>query len=64
MQSTCFVSAEILVLGTGAKVERLNPSVLALLKKKGIAVEIQDTVNKTWSLAVAESKSYSDATKM
>lgn len=36
---------EILVLGTGARVERINPSVLALLKKKGIAVEVQDTPN-------------------
>lgn len=46
--SFLFVSAEILVLGTGAKLERINPSVLALLKKKGIAVEIQDTVIKTY----------------
>lgn len=36
--------AEILVLGTGARLERINPSVLALLKRKGIAVEVQDTV--------------------
>ncbi|XP_034725198.1 NADH dehydrogenase [ubiquinone] 1 alpha subcomplex assembly factor 3 isoform X1 [Etheostoma cragini] len=36
---------EILVLGTGARVERINPSVLALLKRKGIAVEVQDTPN-------------------
>ncbi|XP_036956445.1 NADH dehydrogenase [ubiquinone] 1 alpha subcomplex assembly factor 3 [Acanthopagrus latus] len=36
---------EILVLGTGARLERINPSVLALLKKKGIAVEVQDTPN-------------------
>lgn len=36
--------AEILVLGTGARLERIDPSVLALLKKKGIAVEVQDTV--------------------
>ncbi|XP_076012875.1 NADH dehydrogenase [ubiquinone] 1 alpha subcomplex assembly factor 3 [Genypterus blacodes] len=36
---------EILVLGTGARVERLNPAVLALLKSKGIAVEVQDTPN-------------------
>lgn len=35
---------EILVLGTGARLERINPSVLALLKRKGIAVEVQDTV--------------------
>lgn len=39
-----FSRAEILVLGTGARLERINPSVLALLKKKGIAVEVQDTV--------------------
>lgn len=38
------VYAEILVLGTGERLERINPSVLALLKKKGIAVEVQDTV--------------------
>uniref|UniRef100_A0A8C6SGJ3 NADH dehydrogenase [ubiquinone] 1 alpha subcomplex assembly factor 3 n=1 Tax=Neogobius melanostomus TaxID=47308 RepID=A0A8C6SGJ3_9GOBI len=36
---------EILVLGTGAKVERIDPSVLALLKKKGISLEVQDTPN-------------------
>lgn len=39
--------AEILVLGTGARLERIDPSVLALLKKKGIAVEVQDTVKCT-----------------
>ncbi|XP_075967006.1 NADH dehydrogenase [ubiquinone] 1 alpha subcomplex assembly factor 3 [Anarhichas minor] len=36
---------EILVLGTGARVQRIKPSVLALLKRKGIAVEVQDTPN-------------------
>ncbi|KAM9859591.1 NADH dehydrogenase [ubiquinone] 1 alpha subcomplex assembly factor 3 [Aulostomus maculatus] len=36
---------EILVLGTGAHLEKINPSVLALLKKNGIAVEVQDTPN-------------------
>ncbi|KAK5872454.1 hypothetical protein PBY51_013157 [Eleginops maclovinus] len=36
---------EILVLGTGSRVERINPLVLALLKRKGIAVEVQDTPN-------------------
>ncbi|XP_014908839.1 NADH dehydrogenase [ubiquinone] 1 alpha subcomplex assembly factor 3 [Poecilia latipinna] len=36
---------EILVLGTGSKVERINPSVLALLKRKRIALEVQDTPN-------------------
>ncbi|XP_029006393.2 NADH dehydrogenase [ubiquinone] 1 alpha subcomplex assembly factor 3 [Betta splendens] len=36
---------EILVLGTGARLERINPSVLALLRSKGIAVEVQDTPN-------------------
>uniref|UniRef100_A0A674P843 NADH:ubiquinone oxidoreductase complex assembly factor n=1 Tax=Takifugu rubripes TaxID=31033 RepID=A0A674P843_TAKRU len=49
-----FFRAEILVLGTGAKVERINPTVLAMLKKKGIAVEIQDTVNATWCFPVVE----------
>ncbi|XP_051549594.1 NADH dehydrogenase [ubiquinone] 1 alpha subcomplex assembly factor 3 [Myxocyprinus asiaticus] len=36
---------EVLVLGTGSRTERLDPNVLAFLKKKGIAVEIQDTPN-------------------
>ncbi|KAM8866881.1 NADH dehydrogenase [ubiquinone] 1 alpha subcomplex assembly factor 3 isoform 2-T2 [Synchiropus picturatus] len=36
---------EILVMGTGSKLERIKPPVLALLKKKGIAVEVQDTPN-------------------
>ncbi|XP_003441472.2 NADH dehydrogenase [ubiquinone] 1 alpha subcomplex assembly factor 3 [Oreochromis niloticus] len=36
---------EILVLGTGARLERIDPSVLALLKRKGISVEVQDTPN-------------------
>uniref|UniRef100_A0A8C7WLU3 NADH dehydrogenase [ubiquinone] 1 alpha subcomplex assembly factor 3 n=1 Tax=Oryzias sinensis TaxID=183150 RepID=A0A8C7WLU3_9TELE len=36
---------EILVLGTGSKLQRIDPSVLALLKRKGIAVEVQDTPN-------------------
>ncbi|CAL8402322.1 unnamed protein product [Arctogadus glacialis] len=36
---------EMLILGTGSRTERINPKVLALLKKKGIAVEVQDTAN-------------------
>ncbi|MEQ2272463.1 NADH dehydrogenase [ubiquinone] 1 alpha subcomplex assembly factor 3 [Xenotaenia resolanae] len=36
---------EILVLGTGSRVEQINPLVLALLKRKRIAVEVQDTPN-------------------
>ncbi|XP_056093902.1 NADH dehydrogenase [ubiquinone] 1 alpha subcomplex assembly factor 3 [Rhinichthys klamathensis goyatoka] len=36
---------EVLVLGTGARTERLDPSVLDFLRKKGIAVEVQDTPN-------------------
>ncbi|XP_072521907.1 NADH dehydrogenase [ubiquinone] 1 alpha subcomplex assembly factor 3 [Salminus brasiliensis] len=36
---------EILVLGTGAHTERLDPNVLSFLRKKGVAVEIQDTAN-------------------
>ncbi|KAJ6668186.1 hypothetical protein lerEdw1_015563 [Lerista edwardsae] len=36
---------EILVLGTGDRVERLDPAVLKLMRQCGIAVEIQDTPN-------------------
>lgn len=47
---------EILVLGTGARVERINPAVLALLKRKGIAVEVQDTPNAcaTFNFMISE----------
>lgn len=41
---------EVLVLGTGARTERLDPNVLNFLKKKGIAVEVQDTVNAVSTL--------------
>ncbi|GAA6086396.1 NADH dehydrogenase [ubiquinone] 1 alpha subcomplex assembly factor 3 isoform X1 [Tachysurus ichikawai] len=36
---------EVLVLGTGARTERLDPNVLSFIRKKGIAVEVQDTPN-------------------
>ncbi|XP_037534792.1 NADH dehydrogenase [ubiquinone] 1 alpha subcomplex assembly factor 3 [Nematolebias whitei] len=36
---------EILVLGTGAQIEQVNPSVVAFLRRKGIAVEVLDTPN-------------------
>ncbi|XP_042195428.1 NADH dehydrogenase [ubiquinone] 1 alpha subcomplex assembly factor 3 isoform X3 [Callorhinchus milii] len=36
---------EILVLGLGHKVERVDPQVLRFIRRKGIAVEIQDTAN-------------------
>ncbi|KAI1890331.1 hypothetical protein AGOR_G00152630 [Albula goreensis] len=36
---------EILVLGTGARVERIDPKVLEFMRKKGIAVEVQATAN-------------------
>ncbi|XP_056129694.1 NADH dehydrogenase [ubiquinone] 1 alpha subcomplex assembly factor 3 isoform X2 [Lampris incognitus] len=47
---------EILVLGTGARTERIKAEVLALLKKKGIAVEVQDTPNAcaTFNFLVSE----------
>lgn len=38
--------AEILVLGTGDRVERLNPTTLKQMRECGIAVEVQDTVRK------------------
>ncbi|KAG5275092.1 hypothetical protein AALO_G00143470 [Alosa alosa] len=36
---------EVLVLGTGGRVERIDPEILKVLRKKGIAVEVQDTAN-------------------
>ncbi|XP_060094247.1 NADH dehydrogenase [ubiquinone] 1 alpha subcomplex assembly factor 3 [Heteronotia binoei] len=36
---------EIVVLGTGDKVERLDPALLKLMRQCGIAVEVQDTPN-------------------
>ncbi|XP_063797198.1 NADH dehydrogenase [ubiquinone] 1 alpha subcomplex assembly factor 3 [Pseudophryne corroboree] len=36
---------EILVVGTGDRVERLDPTLLRLMRQKGIAVEVQDTPN-------------------
>ncbi|XP_012688350.2 NADH dehydrogenase [ubiquinone] 1 alpha subcomplex assembly factor 3 [Clupea harengus] len=36
---------EMLVLGTGGRVERIDAEAIAFLRKKGIAVEVQDTAN-------------------
>ncbi|XP_054831216.1 NADH dehydrogenase [ubiquinone] 1 alpha subcomplex assembly factor 3 [Eublepharis macularius] len=36
---------EIVVLGTGDKVERLDPAVIKLMRQCGIAIEVQDTPN-------------------
>ncbi|XP_030358292.1 NADH dehydrogenase [ubiquinone] 1 alpha subcomplex assembly factor 3 isoform X5 [Strigops habroptila] len=36
---------EILVLGTGDRVERLSPAMLKQMRECGIAVEVQDTPN-------------------
>ncbi|XP_070591816.1 NADH dehydrogenase [ubiquinone] 1 alpha subcomplex assembly factor 3 [Erythrolamprus reginae] len=36
---------EIVVLGTGAKIERLDPDILKCLRQRGIAVEVQSTPN-------------------
>ncbi|KAM4821722.1 NADH dehydrogenase [ubiquinone] 1 alpha subcomplex assembly factor 3 isoform 1-T1 [Thomomys bottae] len=36
---------EIVVVGTGNKMERLNPQVLQAIRQRGIAVEVQDTPN-------------------
>lgn len=40
------IVAEILVLGTGDKVERLPPATLKQMRECGVAVEVQDTVRK------------------
>ncbi|CAI9576385.1 unnamed protein product, partial [Staurois parvus] len=36
---------EILVLGIGDRVERLDPNLLKLMRQNGVAVEVQDTVS-------------------
>ncbi|XP_040264612.1 NADH dehydrogenase [ubiquinone] 1 alpha subcomplex assembly factor 3 isoform X2 [Bufo bufo] len=36
---------EILVLGTGDRVERLDPAIAKFMRQKGVAIEIQDTPN-------------------
>ncbi|KAE8612322.1 hypothetical protein XENTR_v10012811 [Xenopus tropicalis] len=36
---------EILVVGTGDRVERLDPNILKFMRQKGVAVEVQDTVS-------------------
>ncbi|KAM4650616.1 NADH dehydrogenase [ubiquinone] 1 alpha subcomplex assembly factor 3 isoform 1-T2 [Discoglossus pictus] len=36
---------EILVLGTGDRVERVDPNILKFMRQKGLAVEVQDTAN-------------------
>uniref|UniRef100_UPI001ED7CEDD NADH dehydrogenase [ubiquinone] 1 alpha subcomplex assembly factor 3 n=1 Tax=Scatophagus argus TaxID=75038 RepID=UPI001ED7CEDD len=49
---------EILVLGTGARLERIDPLVFALLKRKGIALEVQDTPNAcaTFNFLISEGR--------
>jgi len=37
---------EIIVLGTGPRVERVDSDITKFLKKKGISLEIQDSVSK------------------
>lgn len=38
-------SVDLVVLGTGAKVERVDPAIRSYLQRKGISLEIQDTVS-------------------
>ncbi|XP_030062143.1 NADH dehydrogenase [ubiquinone] 1 alpha subcomplex assembly factor 3 isoform X2 [Microcaecilia unicolor] len=47
---------EILVLGTGEKVQRLDPNLLRFMRQKGIAVEVQDTPNAcaTFNFLISE----------
>ncbi|XP_065408963.1 NADH dehydrogenase [ubiquinone] 1 alpha subcomplex assembly factor 3 isoform X4 [Chrysemys picta bellii] len=47
---------EILVLGVGDKVERLEPGVLKFMRECGIAVEVQDTPNAcaTFNILISE----------
>ncbi|NXI59987.1 NDUF3 factor, partial [Chloroceryle aenea] len=49
---------EILVLGTGDRVERLHPLMLKQMRKCGIAVEVQDTRNAcaTFNFLISEKR--------
>ncbi|XP_044307903.1 NADH dehydrogenase [ubiquinone] 1 alpha subcomplex assembly factor 3 [Varanus komodoensis] len=49
---------EILILGTGDKVQRLDPAVLKLMRQCGIAVEVQDTPNAcaTFNFLITEQR--------
>ncbi|KAG8435960.1 hypothetical protein GDO86_007163 [Hymenochirus boettgeri] len=51
-----FPRIEILVVGTGEKVERLDPNILKFMRQKGIAVEVQDTPNAcaTFNFLISE----------
>lgn len=42
----------MLVLGTGGRVERIDAEAIAFLRKKGIAVEVQDTVRSIFPLGL------------
>lgn len=43
MYSSCI---EVIVLGTGTRVRQIAPAVTNYLKKKGLNLEIQDTVRE------------------
>ncbi len=45
-------SPDIVVLGTGSKVQRVNLELLHNLKKKGLNVEVQDTVGFNRNISV------------
>ncbi|XP_066452891.1 NADH dehydrogenase [ubiquinone] 1 alpha subcomplex assembly factor 3 [Eleutherodactylus coqui] len=47
---------EILVLGTGSRVERLDPAITRFMREKGVAVEVQDTPNAcaTYNFMISE----------
>ena len=42
----CVCSADLIVLGTGARVKRIDSAVIDYLKRKGLTLEIQDTVSR------------------
>lgn len=47
---------EILVLGTGDRVERLDPAITKFMRQKGVAIEVQDTPNAcaTFNFLISE----------
>ncbi|XP_039262820.1 NADH dehydrogenase [ubiquinone] 1 alpha subcomplex assembly factor 3-like [Styela clava] len=47
---------DLIIVGTGAKVERLNPVVMSAVRQRGVHLEIQDTKNAcgTYNLLIGE----------
>lgn len=53
-----YICLEIVVLGTGEKILRLDPEIHSYLKKRNILLEVQDTVSFDVQLHLLKYKSF------